>query len=116
MVTRDDFKKLKQLDRIEYLLTKKHIEESNNYNIFSSFAYMFFFILGFMLLVFLGTANIVGIEKAIPIFNVMVLVSKIGVYMIVIAFFIDIIFWLRESIWKKQLREEYFKTETKPKK
>ncbi len=116
MVTRDDFKKLKQLDRIEYLLTFKRIEEQNNYGVFVHFAYPFFIVLGFLLLVFLGMVNITGLEKAIPFFNMMIIVSKIGMYVILVAVVVDIIFLIRESIWKKQLREEYFKTEVKPRK
>ena len=77
---------------------------------------MLFFILGFLLLIFLGMSNLAGIEKALPFFNMIILVSKIGIYVVVVAFFIDAVFWIREAMWKKQLREEYFKTETKPRK
>ena len=116
MITRDDFKKLKQLDRIEFLLTLKRIEEQNNYSFVVSFGYVFFFIFGFLLLVFLGTANLGGIEKALPLLNAILLLSKIGYITLGIAFVLDVVFWIRESKWKKQLREEYFKIGVKPRK
>lgn len=114
MVKIDDFKKLKQLDRIEYLLHLKRIEEKNDNHFFSSFLHIFFLILGFLLLVFLGVSNLIGIDKAVPLLNSIIKITRIGVWVIFFALILDIIFWLRGKIWKKELREEYFKIETKP--
>lgn len=115
MIKIDDFKKLKQLDRIEYILRLNRIEKKNPFNVMWSIIIAFSFVLGFLFLVFLGMSNLVGIEKAVPILISMNNIIKIMMIpLLLLGLLIDMIFLLRKKIWEKDLEKEFFKAEVKP--
>lgn len=113
MIKFEDFNKLKQLDRIEYMLHLKRIEEENDYSLGTYFLFPTAFILMLFVLTFLGTANLIGLEKSAFILYTGTKIFIVLMAMTLIGIVIDIGFHLRGKMWKKQLEETYFKKEVK---
>lgn len=117
MISKEDFSKLNQLDRIEYLLKLKRIEESSEKSEFG-LGYslkMLLFVVGFIILIFLGLANIVGVEKALPIINTSIVVTRVFSIIIIIGIIWDIINTLIFRKNKRDLESEFFKFKVKTK-
>jgi len=122
MIKLEDFKKLKQNDRIEYLLRSNCLEKrqsSTHFNWFSIVLFVFVLI-GFIILLSMQFYIIESYETFITIFDLIKPLSTI--IFVVTAFGILGILWnltLELVVFKKarkELEEEFFKTETKPRK
>jgi len=117
MISKEDFSKLNQLDRIEYLLKLKRIEEIYEKSEFGlvNLLWEFIFIVGFVILAFLGLSNLVGIEKALPILNTLKPTAWVFEILVVIGIIWDIMQILIYKNNKKDLESEFFKFEVKTK-
>ena len=117
MIKIEEFKKLNQLSRIEFLLRRKKIEEDTNSNFGLGLMSYFFGVLAFTILAFLGTAGISGIEKATPILNLISFpIVPIFALLIVIGSGIDIFNGINRYKLNKELDNEFFKFKTEVKK
>ena len=117
MIKIEEFKKLNQLSRIEFLLRRKKIEEDTDSNFALNFLYSFFGILAFDILAFLGAAGISGVERAIPLLNLIIFpVAPIFAFLIVIGLGIDIFNRINRCKLNKELDNEFFKFKTEVKK
>lgn len=116
MIKREDFLKLKQSDRIEYLLRLKRIEETNESDNSLDFGWKGIFMFGFFILVALGVGSIAGAEAASSILGLypkLVFGFSLGLGICLIA---DILYITRYSKQKAELESEFFKVEVKKKK
>ena len=111
-VDKTDFNKLKQLDRIEYLLKKDRIEKNNKYSMPSGLWFIALIILQtiFMMLWFIAFRNFDQILFELSFF-------RIGLFLLVGAYLVDwafyIMFSIRQNKEEKELFNDYFKIEVK---
>ena len=117
MITQEDFDKLKQNDRIEYLLRKDY-EFKKEDNLKVNWLESFYFILmvaGFCILMFLGLSNLVGMERSIAILRLIVPLFYIGMFIVVFGIIYNLVIALMFNKRNKELESEFFKKEVKPK-
>jgi len=117
MINQEDFDKLKQSDRIEFLLREDRLEKKKDGFYFSwiSVWFLCFGIIGFIILLSLQF-KILGFEESfirifgliIPMIKVMIIVGGLGVCWNLI---IRSVLFLK---WDKQLELKFFKKEVKP--
>jgi hypothetical protein len=116
MITKEDFKKLSQLSRIEYLLRRNKIEENNEQNNFNSSIRFMWDIIIVSLLVFIFIFEVGGIEQLIKIFGAFRWVFEFTIIWIVICALLDLFLSFRGKKKIKELDEEFFKFKTEVKK
>lgn len=112
----DNFDKLKQNDRIEYLLRLDRLEKVSK-NRHQDWYYIFNFILvlvGFIILMFIGMISLVGIEKAAKLLSITVPIIRVGMIVILFSALWNLYNALKLIKDKKELNNEFF--EIKPKK
>ena len=111
----EDFKKLKQLDRIEYILRYNRIGEKNQANcVFHAFIFFLFF-LSFMILITITGYSAFGETFSNRFLQSLGLAIKIFYIWFLLAIILDVVAILNNYKAKKQLFNEYFKIETKKK-
>jgi len=116
MIKRDDFQKLKQLDRIEYRQQKKEIVDSYPCDAGNSFSNMIFPLLTFLIVIAIFIFLVSGREllyvygRGVEIICLVLLVFTIAGYVS------DVFSVNRKNRKLKELDEEYFKFEVTPKK
>jgi len=119
MIKQEDFDKLKQNDRIELLLRENRLKErkDNLYFDWIGLLWIFFGVIGFIILLSLQL-KILGLEESfirifsliIPIIKIMIIVGVFGVCWNLMASFI--IF----PKWEEKLESYFFKKQIKNKK
>ena len=104
------FNKLKQLDRIEYLLKINNIRKQYDYNYYSPYFVMFY--ISFLILMLLGFYSAfhtipIKIIKTIPLtFYSLIL-------LVILDFFIGITNYLKEKKCLKIIYDEFFEVKSK---
>ncbi len=118
MIMKEDFKKLKQLDRIEYMLRLDGLNKKKN-NLYFPWLTILFVILGIMAFVVLLSfqLKILGLEDSFAkIFLLIIPLTRVGIFVGIFGAVWNIIHALLVfPKWDKKLDEEYFKIEVKPK-
>lgn len=117
MIKKQDLKKLKQLDRIEYLLGRNKIE--NNSPSFSPIFYLsgFFVLLIVLLFIFGLLINLsYGEEAFIKFLTSIMIIPKAFIWVLIILFIIHIIEIILYLSKINKLNKEFFEQEVKPKK
>ncbi len=117
MIKLEDFKKLKQNDRIEYMLRSNHLDKKQSSTDFDWFSFVLLLsaMVGFTILLSLQMYILEFYDAFISIFNVVMLLSKVMVVVVISGVLWNVIWEL--CVFKKErkeLEEEFFKTETKP--
>lgn len=116
MIKKQDFKKLKQLDRIEYLLRLKRIEEKNRTGCLVSMFYLVTVICAILILVSI-LIFMVGGKEALCNFTKIFPAVGFGLgFFFVLSLFTDLYYILKSIKEKKELESEFFEQEVKPKK
>lgn len=116
-INKKDFLNLKQNDRIEFLLRHKEINEDHG-RMKTDWVGFFVFIglLGLIVgLYFLGVANLTSIEEAVPIFQTLPVILKIGVFGAILMFIFNVGVTLLEIKRLRELEEEFFDFKIEPK-
>ena len=117
MITQEDFDKLKQNDRIEYLLRKDYEfkkEDNLKFNWLRTF-YAIIMIACFCVLVFLGLSNLIGMGRSIGILRLIVPLLYIGMFIAVFGIIYNLVITLMFNKRNKELESYFFKKEVKPK-
>jgi len=113
MIKDSDFNKLKQLDRIEYLLKKKEIESIKEGDSYSLNAFLLIGAIGFVILFSQLLINNGDYEKAYQFINSSKYVFLVMGGLVGIGILYDITRCLIYFRRKKDLISEYFKVEVK---
>ena len=118
MITSEDFKKLKQNDRIEFMLKHNHLNENKDslYFNWSSIICLLFALIGFIILLSMQLYIIGGYDSFISIFNLIAPLTQIMVIVVFFGVLWNLLWYIKFSKYRKELEEEFFKTETKPRK
>jgi len=113
----EDFKKLKQLDRIEFMLRRNNLNKLENvrYINWAGLGYVFFGIVGLLILMFIGLMNYGAEESAVEILALTQPITTVFVFLIIFSIIWNIINGRVYKKYHKELEEEFFTTKTKPK-
>ena len=111
----DVFKKLNQLDRIEYMLGLKNIRKKYEAGYFLAVLNSFFVILGFLLLLGVTGYSAFGIDFLTSINVIIMSVIKIAGVLMGILLIIDILVMIKGNIESTKFNKEFFKIEVKKK-
>ncbi len=115
---KEDFKKLKQIDRIEYMLRLDRLNKKKN-NLYFNWMSILFIMFGMMAFVILLSLQfkILGLEDSfVKIFLLIIPLARVGAFVGIFGAVWNIIHALLVfPKWDKKLDEEYFKIEVKPK-
>lgn len=114
MIKKEDFKKLKQLDRIEYLLRLKRIEEKNKAGCLLFVFHLIAIICGILILVSILVFMVGGKEALCNFAKAFPLISCGLSFFFVLSLFTDLYNILRFNKERKELESEFFKQEVKP--
>ena len=118
MIKLEDFKKLKQNDRIEFMLRHNHLNEIkySKYFNWSSILFMLYAFTGFIVLLSMQFF-IIGIYDAqIRLLKIIEPLFKIVIIIIFFGILWNLAWYIKFSKLRKELEEEFFKKETKPRK
>lgn len=115
MIKLEDFKKLKQLDRIEFLLRSKHIEDTKIIVNYGNFFFLMFGIIGLVILLFVGLYDI-NKESAFNIFSTIKPLFFITIFGMSLMFLGNLMFDLITKKRHKELESEFFNFKIKPRK
>lgn len=111
-IKKEDFKKLQQLDRIEYLLMKDEIQRFNKSSFPSPYPLMFLIAFQTILMVVWYGAfrDLEGLKFETSVFGFLM---SIMITLYIIGVGIHIITYLKRTKEEEELRQEYFKIEAK---
>ena len=113
MIKKENFQKLKQLDRIEFRQRHSYLRDKYRGSLFFIFLTILCIILGFVLLIAISGYAAVGLDFCILMLNFFNIIFRIGGTIVIFGIVID---FLKRLIYLKKLKElegEYFKTEIK---
>ncbi|MDD4110167.1 MAG: hypothetical protein PHS54_01285 [Clostridia bacterium] len=115
-IEKEEFNKLKQLDRIEFRQKQDRILKyfSSNFTITFGFFAVLFTLLGYILLFSFG--NYISSSSLNYYLNAFALTSRIWIFGIFMAFIMDIVMFLKRKKELKNLEKEYFEINIKEKK
>lgn len=116
MVDKKDFLKLKQLDRIEFLLRRKNLEERQPKFQWMYFDMVMFGLIGFVYLVAINLYSIAGVETFLEMMSVSLILIRIMIWVTVLGIIFNIVQYFSFKVKHKELEEEFFKREVKPRK
>lgn len=116
----EDYKKLKQLDRIEYLLRAKHLDEQKPKFTFFEWLWAFVNLLWMILVLFMliaiyayhsPSAQLIGLEMVLAKFLVLIKMMIPGVLSIsLITWYVLYLKWTKH---RRQLVQEFFEVKAK---
>ena len=113
-ITMKDFKKLKQQDRIEYLLKLNQVEKLNpSFNFSIWVVFVILIVLTQVLFLGMYNADFISIETLRSIFNSCEIFTIIIFCLVVVELICSFIYYFHYLKHRKELREEYFKIEVK---
>ena len=117
MIKLEDFKKLKQLDRIEFMLRRKGLDEQEeNWKInWIQFAFIIFGLVGFLILISIGFMNYGATEGTIKMLSASSKILIVSIYVIILCVIWNFIFTMIFLKHKREMEEEFFTKEVKPK-
>ena len=117
MIKLEDFKKLKQLDRIEFMLREKRLDEQEeNWKVhWIPLAYFLSGLVGFLILISIGFMNYGATEGAIKMLSASSKILVVSIYVIILCVIWNFIFTLIFKKHKRKFEEEFFTKEAKPK-
>lgn len=108
-IGKENFKKLKQNNRIEYLLRLNRIEEKfKDYHVIDNFV---FFVIGLNLWVI--TMFAINQELFLPLLELIPKFIAVIIIYVVILFAINLTRLFNRYKWTKELNEEFFEVKTK---
>jgi len=111
----DVFKKLNQLDRIEYMLGIKRIEEKYETgqaaSMINVICYCGLFSVLFLMLIY----STFGVDLMIKVTESLIVVFKILFFFLTIAIIFDFVMLFKRITLKSKLNKEFFKIEVKKK-
>ena len=111
MVNKEEYKKLKQMDRIEYLLLKQRLEEDK---IGGNFKRSIYLVMGiYIVIAFFQLAYKAAYGELLIISPI---VYYLCVYYMVFMFFVDIIAHIWYKKQEKEIENEFFNFEVKARK
>lgn len=115
-IEKEEFNKLKQLDRIEFRQKQDRILKyyNSNYAITFGFCAVLFTLLGYILLFSFG--NYISSSSLNYYLNAFALTSKIWIFGLFMAFIMDIVMFLKRKKELRNLEKEYFEINIKEKK
>ena len=110
-IQKEDFNKLKQLDRIEYLLKKEKLEKYKDSKLIDGnyFVNICLILSGYFTIIFLELSNLIGIEESLNFLALSVKLLFAGIAIFVIIFTYNLL--IRKTLLKKlddELESEYF--------
>jgi uncharacterized membrane-anchored protein len=106
-ITKEDFYKLNQLDRIEYRQRLDFIDREHTNTNPGGFMDAILLIIGFVFLVALGMYNIQP-EAMASVLNLIPLIFQVGLGVFIVLVLLDFIFKYITSKKKRELVNEYF--------
>ena len=118
MIELEDFKKLKQNDRIEFLLRRNHLKGNQDSMYFNWVPVLFslFAIIGFIVLLSMQFYITGDVETFISILSLIEPLSTVIFLVVVFGVMYNLLIEIPFKKLRKELEEEFFKIETKPKK
>ena len=107
-ITKEQFSKLNQLDRIEYRQKRDYIERQFEGGLGSwDFLNRMFALMGFIIIIALLVYNI-NPKYMISIFSILILLIKITIIFFIILITAELIIIYKKNKEKRKLNEEYF--------
>ena len=108
-IEKEDFEKLKQLDRIEFLLKLENVEKQKDNSYFSWYTITncFCFMIAFLVLCFLINEKLIILLRIIP------LLFSIAFMIMIMGTLYNLINGAKYKKYLKELYSEYFKVEVK---
>jgi hypothetical protein len=110
-ITKEQFSRLKQLDRIEFRQRYKEYEDTSSVTL--GLAWDMFFILGFLMLLIPLYQLAYGKDVVISLFHVFPIIIVVFKVAIIICVATDIISMIYNYVQRKRIINEYFKVEVK---
>ncbi|KKL85428.1 hypothetical protein LCGC14_1954810 [marine sediment metagenome] len=116
MLKLEDFKKLKQNDRIEFMLRSNHLNENKDslYFNWSSILFILSVFIGFITLLSMQFFIMGNYDAQISLLKIIEPFFKMAIIIIFFGVLWNLAWSIKFSKYKKELKEEFFKTETKP--
>jgi len=106
-ITKEDFYKLKQLDRIEFRQRREYLDRNKIETGAVSFLWQMLLIIGFIMLVALSLYNI-NPSSGIRILMLLPLLAKLTGFGFIVLIFLDLYFAFKHKEKIDKLNEEYF--------